>query len=51
MSQHPSFGGKGKIKAKRNVLKRYERVRYLSEKGKWDPEKPVLGLPKTTVKE
>lgn len=51
MSQHPSFGGKGKIKAKRNVLKRYERVRYLKEKGKWTPEKSILGLPKTTVKE
>ncbi len=51
MSQHPSFGGKGKIKAKRNVLKRYERVRHLEEKGKWTPEKSVLGLPKTTVKE
>ena len=51
MSQHPSFGGKGKIKAKRNVLKRYERVRYLQEKGKWDEKQSVLGLPKTLVKE
>jgi small basic protein (TIGR04137 family) len=51
MSQHPSFGGKGKIKPKRNVLKRYERVRYLKEKGKWDEEKSILGLPKTLIKE
>lgn len=51
MSQHPSFGGKGRIKTKRNVLKRYERVRYLQEKGKWDKEKSVLGLPKITVKD
>jgi len=51
MSQHPSFGGKGKIKAKRNVLKRYERIRYLQEKGKWKEGDSVLGLPKTNVKE
>lgn len=51
MSQHPSFGGKGKITPKRNVLKRYERVRYLKEKGKWDEDKSILGLPKTLVKE
>ena len=51
MSQHPSFGGKGKIKPKRNVLKRYERIRYLQEKGKLDEKQSVLGLPKTTIKE
>lgn len=51
MSQHPSFGGKGKIKPKRNVLKRYERVRYLKEKGKWDESKSILGIPKTLIKE
>lgn len=51
MSQHPSFGGKGKIKAKRNVLKRYERIRYLRKKGKWSEGKSVFGLPKTTVKD
>ena len=51
MSQHPSFCGKGKIKAKRNVLKRYERIRYLQEKGKWKEGDSVLGLPKTNVKE
>lgn len=51
MSQHPSFGGKGRIKARRNVLKRYERIRYLKEKKKWKEGDPVFGLPKTTVKE
>ncbi len=51
MSQHASFGGKGQIKAKRNVLKRYERIRHLQKKGKWSEEKSVFGLPKTTVKE
>lgn len=51
MSQHASFGGKGKIMARRNVLKRYERIKYLQKKGKWSEEKSVFGLPKTTVKD
>ena len=46
MSQHRSFGGKGKIRAKRNVLKRYEKLRVLKERGKWEEGKSVFGLPK-----
>ena len=49
MSQHSSFGGRGKIKAKRNVLKRHERLRILQEKGKWEEGRSVFGLPKTTA--
>jgi len=45
------FWGKGKIKAKRNVLKRYERVRYLQEKGNGTRRSPFWGLPKITVKD
>jgi small basic protein (TIGR04137 family) len=51
MSQHPSFGGKGKIKAKRNVLKRYERIRTLQGREKWQEGDSVFGLPKTKGEE
>lgn len=51
MSQHPSFGGKGKVKARRNVRKRYERIRYLKQKGKWEEGRSVMGLPKTAFEE
>lgn len=51
MSRHPSFGKAGKTTAKRNVLKRFERVDVLKKLGKWkDGEnKKVTGLPKTPV--
>ncbi|HOO76951.1 MAG TPA: small basic protein, partial [bacterium] len=47
MSQHPSFGGKGKVKPKRNVRKRYERIRHLADQGKLQEDESVFGLPKT----
>lgn len=47
MSQHPSFGRSGKIKAKRNVMKRFERVELLKKRGKWKEGRSVYGLPKT----
>ncbi len=46
MSQHSSFGGKGKIRARRNVLKRYEKLRVLKGKNAWAEGKSVFGLPK-----
>jgi small basic protein (TIGR04137 family) len=49
MSRHSSFGGSGKIKARRNVLKRFERINALIEKGKWKEGDPALGLRKTKV--
>lgn len=51
MSRHPSFGKSGKTSAKRNVLKRFERIDVLKKIGKWkDSEnKRVTGLPKTLV--
>lgn len=51
MSQHPSFGGKGRVKTKRNVRKRYERIRQLQKKGKWEEGQSILGLPKTHFEE
>lgn len=47
MSQHPSFGSGGKIRAKKNVLRRYDRVQVLKKKGKWKEGDSVYGLPKT----
>lgn len=49
MSRHPSFGKSGKTAAKRNVLKRFERVDVLKKLGKWKEgeNKRVTGLPKT----
>ncbi|MDD5556812.1 MAG: small basic protein [bacterium] len=49
MSRHSSFGGSGKIKTKRNVLKRFERIDTLKKAGKWKEGDRVLGLPKTRV--
>ena len=52
MSLHPSLKKRGSIKAKRSVLKRYERVDLLKSKGKWNDENgKVLGLPKTKNEE
>jgi small basic protein (TIGR04137 family) len=47
MSQHPSLKSASKITAKRNVLKRFERVDVLREQGKWKEGDRGVGLPKT----
>lgn len=48
MSQHRSLKGASTITAKRNVLKRFERVELLKKRGQFkDGDKPV-GLRKTT---
>ena len=49
MSRHSSFGGSGKIKVRRNVLKRYERIDVLKAKGKWKEGDKALGLAKTRI--
>jgi small basic protein (TIGR04137 family) len=51
MSRHPSFGRSGKLKTKKNVLKRYERIDVLKKKGKWKDGDSPFGLPKTKVVE
>jgi small basic protein (TIGR04137 family) len=51
MSQHSSFrkgGAKGK---KRNVLKRFERVDLMKQRGQWKEGRRVTGLPKTLLGE
>lgn len=47
MSQHRSLKGSSKIVAKRNVLKRFERVNLLKERGQWKDGDRGLGLRKT----
>jgi small basic protein (TIGR04137 family) len=47
MSQHRSLKGATTIKAKRNVLKRFERVELLKKRGQFQPGDKVIGLRKT----
>ena len=47
MSQHRSLRASSTLGAKRNVLKRYERVELLKKRGQWKDSQKVLGLPKT----
>jgi len=47
MSQHPSLKVGGKIRMKRNVLKRFERIDLLKTQNRWKEGDKVLGLPKT----
>ena len=47
MSLHSSLKSGSKIAAKRNVLKRFERIEILKAKDKWKPGDRALGLPKT----
>ncbi len=52
MSQHSSLKGSSKITAKRNVLKRYERVDILVKRGKLKKDDVRgFGLPKTKPEE
>lgn len=46
MSQHSSLRSVNKITAKRNVLKRFERIDFLRARGKWKEGDRGLGLPK-----
>lgn len=47
MSQHSSLKSAQKIAAKRNVLKRFERVDVLLKRGRWKEGDRGFGLPKT----
>jgi small basic protein (TIGR04137 family) len=47
MSMHASLKSADKIAAKRNVLKRFERVDLLRKRGKWKAGTRGFGLPKT----
>jgi small basic protein (TIGR04137 family) len=47
MSQHRSLKGASTITAKRNVLKRFERVEVLRKRGQFKDGDTVIGLRKT----
>lgn len=47
MSMHRSLKGSSKITKRRNVLKRFERVDILKERGEWKEGDRALGLKKT----
>ena len=47
MSQHRSLRATSNLGAKRNVLKRYERVEILKKRGQWKAGDRVTGLRKT----
>jgi small basic protein (TIGR04137 family) len=47
MSQHPSLLGSQKGKQHRSVIKRYEKLKHLIEKDKWEEQKDsIYRLPK-----
>lgn len=47
MSRHRSLRVGGALAARRNVLKRRERVDLLKKRGKWKEGDRAFGLPKT----
>ena len=47
MSQHRSLKSSGTVGAKRNVLKRFERIKTLKARGLWKDNMGLHGLPKT----
>jgi len=47
MTQHASLKSVNKITARRNVLKRFERIDLLRARGIWKEGDRGLGLPKT----
>ena len=47
MSMHSSLKGAAKIRTKRNVLKRFERIDVLKKDGKWKDGDRAFNLPKT----
>lgn len=47
MSKHSSLKATGTVGGKRSVLKRFERVKLLRERGQWTDKSTPIGLPKT----
>lgn len=47
MSKHSSLKATGTVGGKRSVLKRFERVKLLKERGQWKDGQNPIGLPKT----
>jgi small basic protein (TIGR04137 family) len=47
MSKHSSLKSKATVGGKRSVLKRFERVKIMKERGDWKAGRSPIGLPKT----
>jgi small basic protein (TIGR04137 family) len=47
MSKHNSLRLKGGATGKRSVMKRFERVKLMKERGQWTEGRSPVGLPKT----
>jgi small basic protein (TIGR04137 family) len=47
MSMHSSLKGAAKIRTRRNVMKRFERIDVLKKDGRWKEGDRAHGLPKT----
>ncbi len=47
MSLHSSLKSAGKIRKRRNVLKRFERIDLMKKRGAWKAGDRTYGLPKT----
>ena len=47
MSKHNSLKASATVGGKRSVLKRFERVKLLKERGEWKAGRSPVGLPKT----
>jgi len=49
MTQHPSLRASNQSKQHRSVLKRFERLKHLVQKGEWEEGKSIFGLPKIKI--
>ncbi|MDP0490906.1 MAG: small basic protein [Verrucomicrobiota bacterium JB023] len=47
MSKHNSLKRSSSVGGKRSVMKRFERVKVLKERGQWKEGQSPIGLPKT----
>ncbi|MGJ8695000.1 MAG: small basic protein [Verrucomicrobiaceae bacterium] len=47
MSKHNSLKRKGGATGKRSVMKRFERIKVLKQRGEWKDGTSPIGLPKT----
>ena len=50
MSIHKSLKLKGILRRERNVLTRKERIALMRERGAWNADRSIYGIPKTRVR-
>ena len=49
MSKHSTLKATGTVGGKRSVLKRFERVKLMKERGQWKEGQSPIGQPKTKL--